>query len=79
MVLTELRRRWDDVIHEQKDVSMHCTEYSEIKDEMIGKEVIDLCSKNQTIASELHDGEEIRKLKVRTNEKQNNPNFGEQK
>ena len=40
---------------------MHCTENSEINNEMDGKEVIDLCSKNQTTTSELHDGEEITK------------------
>ena len=33
-VLTDLRRRWDEQIHEQKDVSTHCTENSEINDEM---------------------------------------------
>ena len=55
------KRRWDEVIHEQKDVSMHCTENSKINDEMDGKEVIDLCSENQTTTSELHDGEESMK------------------
>ena len=60
-VLTDLRRRCDEVIHEQKDVSMHCTENSEINDEMDGKEVIDLCSKNQTTTSELCNGEESAK------------------
>ena len=44
-VITDLQGRWDKVIPEQKDVSTHCTENSEINDEMDGKEVIDLCSK----------------------------------
>ena len=44
-VLTDLQRRWDEVIHKQKDTSMHCTENSEINNEMDGIEVIDLCSK----------------------------------
>ena len=60
-VLTDLQRRWDEVIHEQKDMSMHCTDNSEINDEMDGKEVIHLCSENKTTTSELHDGEESTK------------------
>ena len=60
-VLTDLQRRWDEVIHEQKDMSMHCTENSKINDELDGKEVIDLCSENQTTTSELHNGEESTK------------------
>ena len=63
VVITELWRRWDEAIHEQKDMSMHCTENCEINDELDGKEVIDLCSKNQTTTSELHDSEEIAKQK----------------
>ena len=59
--LTKLQRRWDDVIHEQKDMSTHCTENSEINNEIDGREVIDLCSENQTTTSELHDGEESTK------------------
>ena len=62
-VLTKLQRRWDEVIHKQKDESTHCTENSKINNEMDGKEVIDLCSKNQTTTSELHDGEESTKQK----------------
>ena len=38
-VLTDLWRGCDEVIHEQKDVPMHCSENSEINDEMDGKEV----------------------------------------
>ena len=60
-VLTDLQRRWDEVIHEQKDMSIHCTENSEKNDEMDGIEVIDLCSKTQTKTSEIHDGEESTK------------------
>ena len=60
-VLTELCRRWDEVIHEQKDVSTHCTENSKINDEMDGKEVIDLCIENQTKTSKLQDSEESTK------------------
>ena len=63
VVLTELQRRWDEVIHEQKDMSMHCTENCEINNELDGKEVIVLCSENQTTTSELHDGEESTKTK----------------
>ena len=55
-VLTDLQRRWDQVIHEQKDVSTHCTENSEINNEMDGIEVIDLCK-----TSEFHDGNESTK------------------
>ena len=42
-VLTNLRRRWDEQIHGQKDVPTHCTENIEINDEMDEIEVIDLC------------------------------------
>ena len=45
---------------------MHCTENSEINDEMDGKDVIDLCNKNQTTTSELHHGEESTKQESRT-------------
>ena len=65
VVLTDLRRRWDKVIHKQKDVSMHCTENGEINDELDGKEVIELCSENWTTASDLHNGEESTKQKCR--------------
>ena len=61
VVLINLWRRWDEVIHEQKDMSTYCTENSKINDEMDGKEVIGLCSKKQTTTSELHDGEESTK------------------
>ena len=60
-ILTDLRRRRDKGIHEQKDVSTHCTENSEINDEMSGVEVIDLCSENLTKKSELHKGKESTK------------------
>ena len=60
-VLTILRRRQDEEIHEQKDVSMHCTENGEIYNELDGKDIIDLCSKNQTTTSELHNEEESTK------------------
>ena len=40
---------------------MHCTENSEISNKMDEKEVTDLCCKNQTKTSELHDGEESTK------------------
>ena len=62
-VLTNLQRRQDEEIHEQKDVPMHCTENGEINNELDGKEVIDLCSENWTTTSELHDGEESIKQK----------------
>ena len=64
VVLTNLQRRWDEVIHEQKDVSTHCTEISKINDEMDGKEVIDLCSENQTTTSKIHNGEESKKQEM---------------
>ena len=41
-VLTDLCRRWDEEIHEQKDMSMHCTENGKTNNELDGKEVIDL-------------------------------------
>ena len=78
-VLTELWRRGDDVIHEQKDVSTHCTENSKINDEMDGKEVIDLCSENQTTTSELHNGEESTKQKSQDKIKSKTIKVGEQK
>ena len=52
-VLTNLWRRWDEQIHEQRNVFMHCTENSEINDEMDGLEVIDLCSVSQMKNGEL--------------------------
>ena len=61
VVLTDLQRRWDNVIHEQKDVSTHCTKSGETNDEMEGIEVIDRCSENQTKNSEFHDGKESTK------------------
>ena len=70
-VLTNLQRRWDERIHKQKDVSMQCTENSEINDEMDGIEVINLCSESQTKNSELHKGKESTKQesldKMKTN------------
>ena len=60
-VLTDLQRRWYEEIHKQKDVSMHCTENGKTNNELDGKEVIDLYSKNWTTTSELHDGEESTK------------------
>ena len=64
VVLTKLWRRWDEVVDEQKDMSMHCTENSEINDELDRKEAIDLCSESQSTTSELHDGEESTKQKT---------------
>ena len=43
-VLTDLQKMWNEGIHKQEDVSMYCTENSEIDNEMDGVEVIDLCS-----------------------------------
>ena len=60
-VLTNLWRRWDEQIHEQKDMSTHSMENSEINDEMDRVEVIDLCSESQTKNSELHEGKESTK------------------
>ena len=40
---------------------MHSTKNGKINSELDGKEVIDLCSKNWTTTSELHDGEESTK------------------
>ena len=47
-VLTDLRIGWDEQIHKQNDVSMHCTEISEIDDKMDGEEVIDLFIESKT-------------------------------
>ena len=78
VVLMDLQRRWDGGIHEQKDMSMHCTENSKINDEMSGMEVIDLCSENQTKNSEFHEGKESTKQESwDKNEKQNNCEDGE--
>ena len=85
VVLTDLRRRWDEQIHKQKDVSTHCTENSEINDEMDGVEVIDLCSVSQMENGELHEGKESTKQesqdKMKTNtiagkESKNTPGKG---
>ena len=85
VVLTKLWRRWDKRIHEQKGMSMHCTENSEINNEMDGIEVIDLCSEKQTKNSELHEGKESTKQesqsKMKTNtitrmESENRPGKG---
>ena len=65
VVLTDLWRRLDEGIHEQKDISMHCTENNEINDEMNGVEVIDLCSENQTKNSKFHNGKESTKQESR--------------
>ena len=54
-VLTDLQRRWDEGIHKQKDLSIHCTENSEINNEMDGVGVTPLCSKNHTKSSKFHD------------------------
>ena len=52
-------------------MSTHCTENSEVNDEMDGIEVIDLCSESQTKNSELHEGKESTKQesqdKMKTN------------
>ena len=48
VVLSALWRRWDEQIHEQKDVSMHCTENSEINNKMDGVEIIDLFNESKT-------------------------------
>ena len=61
VVLTDLPRRQDEEIHEKKDMSLYCTENGKNNGELDGKEVIVLCSKNQTTTSEFHDGEESRK------------------
>ena len=70
-VMTNLQRRWDKRIHKQKDMSMHCTENSEINNEMDGVEVIDLCSESQTKNIEQHEGKESTKQesqdKMKTN------------
>ena len=65
-VLTDLWRRWDEQIHEHKDMSMHCTENSDINNEMDGIEVINLCSESQTKNSELHEGKKAQSKKVWT-------------
>ena len=78
-VLTDLQRRWDDRIHEQKDVSTHCTENSETNDGMEGIEVIDLCSKNQTKKVNSTGKRKHKARKSGQNEKQNNCKDGERK
>ena len=68
-VFTYLQRRWDKEIHEQKDMTMHCTENGKTNNELDGKEVIDLCSKNRTPTSELYKGEESTKQESPDTEK----------
>ena len=50
-------------------MSMHHTENGKTNNELDGKEVIDLCSKNLTTTSELHDGEESTKQESEDTEK----------
>ena len=45
-------------------MSTHCTERGETNDEMVGIEVIDLSSENQTKTSEFHDGKECTKQEI---------------
>ena len=78
-VLTDLWRRWDEVINEQKDVSMHCTENDEINNELDGKEVIDPCSKIGPQPVNSMTEKKAQKKKSGHNEKQNNRKVGEQK
>ena len=63
--------RWDERIHEQKDMSTHCMENSEVNDEMDGVEVIDLCSESQAKNGDWHKGKESTKQesqdKMKTN------------
>ena len=47
-VLTNLQRMWNKGIHEQEDISMYCTENSEMDSKMDRVEVIDLCSESKT-------------------------------
>ena len=61
VVLINLQRRWDEGTHEQKDMSLHCTENSKTNNEMEGIEVIDMCSENQTKNREFHEGKESTK------------------
>ena len=61
VVLTDLERRQDEEIHEQKDMSLRCTENGKTNGELDGKEVIDQCSENWTTTSKFHNGEESRK------------------
>ena len=61
VVLTDLWGRWNEQIHEQKDMSMYCTENSKINDEMDGVEVIYLCSVSWTKNGEQDKGKESTK------------------
>ena len=66
-VLTKIWRRWDDVIHEQKDVSTNCTENSKINDEMDGKKLLSCVVKlrPQPVSSTMV--KKAQNKKVRTN------------
>ena len=64
-VLTDLWRRQDNEIHQQKDESLHGTENCKTDRELDGKEVIDLCSESWTTTSKIHNGEESRKQESR--------------
>ena len=71
VVLTDLQRRWNEGIHEPKDVFMYCTENNKINNEMDGVEVIDLCSASWTENGERDKGKESTKQesqdKMKTN------------
>ena len=70
-VLTDLQRRWDKQIYEQKDVSMYCIGNSEIDNKMDGVEGIDLYSVSKTKKGERWKGKENTKQesqdKMKTN------------
>ena len=57
-VLTDLQKMWKEGIHELENTSMYCTENGEIDNEMVGVEVIDLCSVSQTKIDERCEGKE---------------------
>ena len=78
-VLAYLWRRWDKEIHEQKDMSMHCTENGKTNNELDGKEVIGLCSKIRPQLVIFMMEKKAQNKKVRHSEKQYNCKVGEQK
>ena len=47
-VLTDLWRMWNEQIHKQEDVSMYCTENSDMDNKMDRVEAIGLCSDSKT-------------------------------
>ena len=71
-VLTDLWRRRDKEIHEQKDMSMHSTENGKTNSELDGKEVIDRVAKTgpQSVNSTMENKGQNKKVRTQWKAKQ---------